>query len=52
VLATDARIDVEKNEKYAPVTNTSAAPVDGTFLVVQDDITAGRSSGTFKDEMV
>ena len=52
VLATDACIDVEKNPRYAPVTDTCAAPVDGKFMNAHDDIAGGKPSTTVKDEML
>ena len=52
VLAMDARIDVERSPKSAPVAKTRAAPEDGKFVVALDNIVGGRRSGTCTDEML
>ena len=52
VLAMEARKDVEKSPKSTPVAETSAAPVDGEFLVALEDIEGGWHSGTCTDEML
>jgi hypothetical protein len=48
----DARNDVEKRPKSAPVTETSAEPVDGKFLDVLEDIAGERPSSTCIDEIL
>ena len=50
----EARIEVTKSPKSAPVAKTIAAPVVGKFLVKfeLEDTTGGRRSGTCADKML